>query len=168
VQFTDQIYITNKIVVADIDRDGKNEIVISEGDAYIYRHDDGCKVAWFKPVSDNYKGMWQENIIDTGLLDAHSIAVADLCGNGYPDLFIGEIGAIERGSTCEDYIIRKPRLLIYENDGKGFFPARYIIDEGTGTHEAALIDLTGDGKLDIVGKPLHGDEQWKIHVWYCE
>ena len=102
------------------------------------------------------------------MLDAHSIAVADLCGNGYTDLFIGEIGAVRRGSDSEDFIIRKPRLLIYENDGKGSFPVRYTVDEGTGTHEAVLIDLTGDGKLDIVGKPLHGEEQWKIHVWYRE
>ena len=167
-KFTDQNYITNKIAIADIDGCGKNEIIVSEGDAYIYGHDGGSKVAWFKPVGGDYKNFWSENIIDTGLLDAHSIAVADLCGNGYPDLFIGEIGAIKRGGGSEDYIIRKPRLFIYENDGKGAFPTRHTIDEGTGTHEAVLVDLNGDGKLDIAGKPLHGDEQWKIHVWYRE
>jgi len=166
VKFTDQNYITNKICVADIDRDGKNEILLSEGDSYIYGHDDGCKLAWFKPKDDNYKGFWTEHILDTGLLDAHSIAVADLCSNGYPDIFVGEIGAIKRGGSCEDYIIRKPRLLIYENDGKGNFTTRHIIDEGTGIHEAVLVDLDGDGKLDIIGKPLHGAEKWNIHVWY--
>jgi hypothetical protein len=164
--FTDQIYITNKIAVADIDCDGRNEIILSEGDAYIYGHDEGCKVAWFKPADNDYKGIWTENIIDTGLLDAHSIAVADLCGNGNPDLFIGEIGAVRRNGNSEDYILHKPRLFIYENDGKGNFTTRYIIDEGTGIHEACLVDLNGDGKLDIVGKPLHGPEKWKVHVWY--
>jgi len=168
VKFTDQNYITNKIVVADIDMDGKNEIILSEGDAYIYGHDEGCKVAWFKPVGDDYKGAWTEHIIETGLLDAHSIAVADLCGNGRPDLFIGEIGAVKRNGNSEDYHIRQPRLFIYENDGTGNFPTRYTIDEGTGIHEAVLVDLTGDGTLDIIGKPLHGPEQWKIHAWYRE
>lgn len=168
VRFTDETYITNKIVVADIDHDGKNEILLSEGDAYIYGHDQGCKLAWFKPVGEAYKECWTEHIIESGLLDAHSIAVADLCGNGKNDIFVGEIGAVKRNSDCEDYIIRQPRLMVYENDGHGNFPARYLIDEGTGIHEAVLVDLDGDGKLDIIGKPLHGPEKWKIHAWYRE
>jgi hypothetical protein len=165
VTFTDQNYITNKIAIADIDMDGRNEIILSEGDSYIYGHDEGCKLAWFKPAGDNYTGVWQEHIIDTGLLDAHSIAVADLCGNGHPDIFVGEIGAVKRGGGSENYIIRPPRLFIYENDGKGNFMTRHIIDEGTGVHEAVLADLSGDGRLDIIGKPLHGPEKWNIHVW---
>jgi len=164
--FTEQIYITTKIVIADIDLDGKNEIILAEGDAYIYGHDEGSKLAYFKPDGDNYTSIWKEYILDTGLLDAHSIAVGDLCGNGYPDIFVGEIGAVSRNGESEDYIIRLPRLFIYENDGHGKFTTRHIIDEGTGIHEAAVIDLDGDGRLDIIGKPLHGPEQWKIHVWY--
>ena len=166
VRFTDQDYITNKILVADLDCDGRNEILLSEGDAYIYGHDEGCRLAWFKPDGENYKLAWKEHILDTGLLDAHSIAVADLCGNGRPDVFVGEIGAVRRGSGSEEYIIRKPRLMIYENDGEGNFPTRHIVDEGAGIHEAVLVDLDGDGRLDIIGKPLHGPEQWKIIVWY--
>ena len=165
-KFTDEIYITNKIVIADIDGDGKNEILLSEGDAYIYGHDQGCKLAYFKAVDDNYTGKWEEHIIETGLLDAHSIAVADLCGNGNLDLFIGEIGAVERNGACDDYIIRQPRLLVYENDGSGNFNTRHVIDEGTGIHEACLLDLNGNGSLDIIGKPLHGPEKWNIHVYY--
>lgn len=165
-RFTDQNYITNKIAVADVDGDGRNEIILCEGDAYIYGHDEGCKLAYFKPDGEDYRGLWAEHVIDTGLLDAHSIAVADLCGNGRADLFVAEIGAAPRDASSEDYIIRQPRLMIYENDGRGNYPTRYIIDEGTGTHEATLEDLNGDGKLDIIGKPLHGPEKWKIHVWY--
>ncbi len=43
--------------------------------------------------------------------------------------------------------------MIYENDGRGIF-TRHIIDEGTGTHEAILVDLRQTGHLDILGKPL--------------
>ena len=163
-QFTAENYITNKIAVADIDRDGKNEILLSEGDAWIYGKSEGGKLAWFKPQEECYDGIWTEHIVETGLLDAHSIAVADLCGNGYPDIFVGEIGAC-RGDS-EDYAVRLPRLMVYENDGAGTFTTRYIIDEGTGIHEAVLTDMTGDGTLDIVGKPLHGPEKWSLHVWF--
>jgi hypothetical protein len=165
-RFTDRNYITNKIIIADIDGDGKNEIVLSEGDSYIYGHDECGKLAWFKPVGDSCEATWDEHIVDTGLIDAHSLAAADLCGNGRPDLFVGEIGAVQRGGSGEDYIIRPPCLYVYENDGKGNFMTRHTVDRGTGIHEAAVIDLNGDGKPDIIGKPLHGDEKWKIHVWY--
>ena len=166
VKFTEKLYITTKILITDIDHDGRNEIILAEGDAYIYGHDEGCKLAWFKPNGDKYSEEWAEHIIDTGLLDVHSIAAADLCSNGYCDIFAGEIGAVQRGGSSEEYIIRPPRLMVYENDGRGNFTTRHIIDEGTGTHEAVLADLDNDGKLDIIGKPLHGPEQWNIHVWY--
>lgn len=162
--FTEENYITNKIVIADIDQDGKNEILLSEGDAWIYGKTEGGKLAWFKPREEDYEGLWTEHIIETGLLDAHSLAVADLCGNGNLDIFVGEIGAC-RGSS-DDYVVRPPRLMVYENDGNGHFSTRYIIDEGTGIHEAVLTDLTGDGTLDIAGKPLHGPEKWNLHVWF--
>ena len=166
VRFTEKIYITTKILIADTDNDGRNEIILAEGDAYIYGHSEGGKLAWFKPKGKKYGEEWEEHIIDTGLLDVHSIAAADLCSNGCLDIFAGEIGAAARGSGSEEYIIRPPRLMVYENDGKGNFTTRYIIDEGTGIHEAVLADLDNDGRLDIIGKPLHGSEQWNIHVWY--
>ena len=153
-------------MVADIDRDGKNEIILAEGDAYIYGHDEGSKLAWFKPSGDDYKGIWKERIIDFGLLDAHSLAVADLCGNGFPDIFAGEIGVVRQDNGNDrNYIVRPPKLMVYENDGKGNFIARHTVDEGTGTHEAFLIDVSGDGKLGIIGKPCHGAEMWKVHLW---
>lgn len=163
-RFTDKHYITTKIIIADIDCDGHQEIILSEGDSWIYGEKEGGKVAWFKPQGNDIFSKWSEHIIETGVLDGHSIAVADLCGNGKPDLFLGEIGGVNGDS--EEYVVRPPRLMIYENDGNGQFLNRYIIDEGTGIHEAVLCDLNGNGKLDIIGKPLHGPEKYKIVAWY--
>lgn len=165
-KFTEEIYITNKILVTDIDNDGKNEIVLAEGDSYIYGHKQGGKLAWFKPKNETATGIFEEHIIETGLIDAHSITAADICGNGNMDLFIGEIGAYDYEN--EKFLPRKPRLMIYENDGKGNFTTRHIIDEGTGIHEATMVDLTGDGKLDIIGKPLQGKEKWNLHAYFAD
>jgi hypothetical protein len=162
-RFTDKYYITAKIAIGDIDGDGKNEIVLSEGDAYIYGYKEGGKLAWFKP-NGGITGLWREHIVETGLLDGHTLHLADLCGNGRLDILVGEIGVIS--GSCEDYTARSPRIMVYENDGAGRFPTRYTIDCGTGTHEAVLADLTNSGRLDLIGKPLHGDEQWNIHAWY--
>ncbi len=55
--------------------------------------------------------------------------------------------------------------MIYENDGTGRF-TRHSVDQGIGTHHARLADFQGKGVLDIVSRPLHGPDKWKIFVWY--
>ena len=158
-------YLTTKVAIGDVDGDGKNEIVLSEGDPYIYGRHEGGRLAWFKPGQDGIHAVWVEHLVDEHLLDAHSLVLADLCGNGRRDMFVAEIGAADEETDM--YVVRAPRLMIYENDGHGSFK-RHIIDEGTGTHEAVLVDLRKTGRLDILGKPLHGPEKWNIHAWYNE
>jgi len=162
-KFTDQNYITTKIAIADIDGDGANEILLAEGDPCIYGHDEGGKLAWFKARAGKIDGIWDEHIIASGLMDAHSLAAADLCGNGRADILVGEIGV--PGEKTGDWMNKPPRLMVFENDGRGNFGVCHIIDEGTGIHDAVLADLFGDGKLCVAGKPLHGFEKWKAHVW---
>jgi len=154
-------YLTCKCAVGDVDGDGRNEIVLSEGDPVIYGKTQGGKLAWFKPKGDITE-MWEEHVLEDNLLDAHSLQLGDICGNGKVDIFVGEIGVADKQ---REYKIRLPRLLVFENDGKGNF-TRYVIDEGTGTHEAMLADTRKRGVLDIVGKPLHDAEIWNVHVWY--
>ncbi|WP_094545528.1 FG-GAP repeat domain-containing protein [Petroclostridium xylanilyticum] len=154
-------YISTKVFIADVDGDGKNEIILSEGDACIYNKPQGGKLAWFKP-SNEITGMWQEHLIDENLLDPHSLKAGDICGNSKVDIFVGEIGVADEN---RDYKGRKPCIFIYENDGKGNF-IKHIVDEGTGIHDGFLVDLNNNGKLDIVGKPLHGKERWKVVAWY--
>ena len=104
-----------------------------------------------------------DRVVEDFLLDAHSLQLGDLCGNGRLDILIGEVGVAD--PHTDEYAVRPPRLFVYENDGRGGFFARHVIDEGTGTHEAVLADVWNRGVLDIVGKPLHGAEKWHVHVW---
>lgn len=106
--------------------------------------------------------MWQEHVVDDFLLDAHSLQLADLTGDGAPDIFVAEVGIAD--PITDAYIRRPPRLMIFANDGRGQF-TRHVIDEGTGTHDAVLVDTRNRGVLDIAGKPLHGDEKWNVHLW---
>lgn len=156
-------YITTKISIADIDGDGVNEIVLSEGDPCIFGHPEGGKLGWFKPEGD-ITDYWKEHRVDTFLLDAHSLCTGDLCGNGKPDILVGECGR----RTMEDRMVfegRLPKVMVYENDGKGNF-TRHVIDEGTGAHDAILVDMKNRGVLDIYAKPIFGPEMWNIHIWY--
>jgi hypothetical protein len=151
-------YISTLVAVGDINGDDQKEILLSEGDACIYGKPQGGKLAWFAPNGD-LREPWEEHVIDDHLLDPHSLQLSDLCGTGCLDVLVGEIGVKER------YMEQPPRLMLYENDGRGQF-TRHVIDEGTGSHHARLVDLRGTGELDIASRPLHGPEKWKIIVWY--
>jgi hypothetical protein len=155
--------ITTKVAIGDLDGDGRNEIVLAEGDPCVCGKAQGGKLAWYKPRGE-ITAMWEEHVLEDGLLDAHSLQLGDLCGNGRLDILVGEVGVADR--QTDQYLIRPPRLMIYENDGHAHF-TRHIIDEGTGIHDAVLADMRGAGALDIVGKPLHGAEKWKVHVYYA-
>jgi hypothetical protein len=148
--------VTTVIELADVDGDGKLEIVLSEGDPVIYGQGRG-KLAWFKPGTDIHQ-LWMEHRIVDDLNDGHSLQIADLCGNGFKDLIVGEIG---NKATLET---EPPRLMLFENDGHGNF-TRHLIDEGHGTHHARLADLYGTGRLDIVSRALHGPQKWKVFIW---
>lgn len=154
-------YISTKCAIGDIDGDGKNEILLSEGDPCVYGKTQGGKISWFKPAENIY-GMWQEHVIEDFLFDAHSLQLGDICGNDNPDILVAEVG--KANVDRSGYVERSPRLFVFENDGKGNF-TRHVIDEGTGTHDAVLVDVWNRGTLDIIGKPLAGDEMWKVHVW---
>jgi hypothetical protein len=155
-------YLTTKIAIGDIDGDGTNEIILSEGDPCVYGKTQGGKLSWFKP-QENITGMWEEHVLEDRLLDAHSLQLGDICGNGRLDILVGEVGMADRDT--DRYIVRPPRLIVFENSGRSNF-TRHVIDEGTGIHEALLVDMLDRGVLDIAGKPLHGPEKWNVHVWY--
>jgi hypothetical protein len=151
-------YMTTKVAVGDLDGDGRNEIVLSEGDPCVYGHPEGGKLAWFSAPADPMR-TWQEHVLADGLMDAHTLQLADLCGSGRPDILVGEVGA---EATFGE---RPPKLAIWENAGGGRF-TRHVVDVGTGIHEGVLADMTGGGALDVVGKPLQGPERYNVHVWY--
>jgi hypothetical protein len=151
-------YITNKIALADVDGDGVVEIIVSEGDPVIYGKTQGGRLGWFKPGQD-INDLWLEHTLDDGLLDAHTLLTADFTGNGLPDILCGEIGIGQR--ETRGYRRRAPWILLYENQGDGVF-ARHIVDQGAGIHDGQLADLNGNGRLDIISKPLHGPHIWHI------
>lgn len=156
-------YVTTKCLIADIDGDGRNEIVLSEGDAVVYGFPRGCKCAWFKPKDGDMTGFWDEHIIRDDMVDAHTLKAGPITGPGKVDLLLGEIGKLDRETG--GYAGRQPRLWVLENDGVGNFTF-HLIDEGTGVHDSALLDLRGNGCLDIVGKPLHSTHKWHIFAWF--
>jgi len=84
-------------------------------------------------------GKWDRMVIDTSLVDGHTIAVADLNGDG-----LGEIVAGYRGKG-------RSVNLYYPDDSKGEHWSRQVLDDGGMAAAAcAVADLNGDGRPDIV------------------
>lgn len=107
-------YITTKVAIGDIDGDGRNEIVLSEGDPCVYGRMQGGKVGWFKPNGDVTE-LWKEHCLADGLLDAHTLQLGDICGNGHLDILVGEVGVAEEPPKVKPTMLQR----ILKRFGKG-------------------------------------------------
>jgi hypothetical protein len=124
----------SNILIHDLNGDGEMDFV-------------GCRVfgkgvLWFK--GPDFKRIEIDSSIET----PHSLAVADINGNGIPDVICSE--SRDDGNT-----------VIYFNDGKGNFSPQ-IIGEKQGSYDIRIVDMDTDGDLDVL---LAGAASRNI-VWY--
>jgi hypothetical protein len=100
------------------------------------------------------EGTWEHTTLIDTVQDGHSLDVVDFNGDGHMDIFVAEMRLGENPDA-------KTWLLL--GDGQGTFRRR-VVASGYGLHEAKLVDLDGDGDLDILGKPY----TWKaprLDLW---
>jgi hypothetical protein len=138
-----------RTAVADVAQDGDREVVLAEGDRP-YADGQPGRVGWFDPPH------WTEHVLGEDFFCPHSLDTADFLGNGREDIYVAEMGLGEN----ED-----PRHVLYANRGGGRFERRELFS-GVPTHEAKAVDLTGDGRPDIVGKSYSPSHH--VDVWYNE
>jgi len=137
-------FVMTRVAVADLDRDGDLEIVLSEGGSHPGR------LAVCKAPN------WEPKVLIDDLFHPHSLEIADFNGNGTPDIFVGEMGLGKNPN---------PRMFILANRGDGEFET-VVIQEGIPIHEGKVGDLTGNGRPDIIGKPYHPERH--IDAWFNE
>lgn len=136
-----------RVAVADIDDDGEPEVVLSEGDSPHLGTHPG-RIAWFDPPD------WDETVLGDDFFCPHTLEVADFTGDGLLDIYVAEMGL---GKHDE------PRHLLFANQGGAEFDEQTVYT-GIETHEAKAVDVTGDGRTDIVGKSYDHDHH--VDVWY--
>lgn len=129
------------MVVADMNRDGRSDIIFSNGDAHDTQTDP-------KP----YHGVqWLENLGDMQFVahdigrfyGAANVAVDDLDADG--DL---DIVATSWINYWDDP--KRQSLVWFENTGKEAFRPRPISGDYRGLVPLELVDITGNGQLDIL------------------
>ncbi len=138
-------YVFPSLAVRDLDRDGRDEIVVAGADAAAYAVDARGRVLWRRPLAGR----------------AYQLAAADLDGDGRGEVVVGS------GDRClycfsADGALRwkiKPPPRTYARPGyRGVLPF-------TGAQKVVLAaDLDGDGKREIVA----GAGNWRVYCFSCD
>lgn len=111
---------------ADLDRDGDMDILSATFDG------EGT-IAWYE---NNGSQNFTRNVITTDALDATSVLVEDMNGDGYLDVVAGSLSS--------------NMVAWYENDGRQHFTGHIITTSAMKVSSLHVADLDGDGDPDIV------------------
>jgi hypothetical protein len=150
-----------RTAVADMDGDGKSEIVIADADIT------DSKVAVLKNA-DGKGGRWEKLAMPQSFTcgSMHALAVADLNGDGKPDIISNEQEELLPAGR------ENPRWIVWENVGGLKFREHVLLDMKLGGHELQVGDVDRDGDIDICSKPW-GPRAWngnggRMHVDFLE
>lgn len=158
----------------DMNGDGRPEIVVggrrngraSQGDRPYSPDDIYAGIRWFEPPANpaarRDMAQWKMHFIDRDIKGSYGFQFGDIDGDGGEDIAV----------TNSDWDTREPDRMIvwYQNPGRNS-PAlrqpwgRYVVSRTSELYtkpQAALGDLDGDKRLDLVVQPTVED---KIH-WY--
>ncbi len=143
----DPAYTFTRSVAGQIVEGGRPEVVMVVGDGI------GPLMLY-----EWQEGFWKSKVLIEGVDNGHTLDLLDFNGDGHLDIFNAEMRFGDGNPDSE------VRILL--GDGKGNF-SKHVVARGFGVHEGRIIDLDGDGDLDVLGKPYN----WKaplINIWLNE
>lgn len=135
-----------KEAIGDIDGDGRNDLVI--GPAEAYRGGKNHYLAWYRNTGV-FGADWQRHIIEESTNNNHTVKLGDIDSDNDLDVVTGVPWSSKGVSQS---------IQIYYNDGAGGFGDPQTVIRGKGLYTGVLVDVDGDGALDIVGQDSYARE----------
>ena len=128
------------VAVADVNNDGKLDVITSSNCV----NSSDCSNGSVSVLLGNGDGTLQAPVTYSSAGEnAQSVTVADVNGDGKPDLLVGNV--------CSDGNCSNGSLSVLLGNGDGTFqPAVSYNSGGAGTLSLSTGDVNGDGKLDVV------------------
>ncbi len=120
--------------VGQLKAGGRPEIVFSAGDW-------AGPLRWYEWDGQQWV---THNLLPGNIDHGHSLAVADMNGDGFLDIFAAEMRLNGDNPDAKSWI--------FLGDGTGNF-TQTVVATGLDNHESSVGDLDGDGDLDILSKP---------------
>src|SRR5262249_28004684 len=132
------------------------QIVIAPGDGI-------GPLKWYECNDDpqNPKSWIGHDLVGRDVIHGHSLAVADIDGDGHLDIFAAEMAKWRENQPNPDN--PNAKAWIFYGDGAGHFRLTEFAT-GIGFHEARVADLDGDGRMDILDKPYNWEAP-RVDVW---
>jgi hypothetical protein len=145
-------YMPDRFAIADIDNDGRNDLIVSEES---YPITGGMSAYWYKtPLNPEMESDWvTKRIIIQNGESFNSMDVKDMNGDGNVDIIIADMGLTQNG-----------RVFIAENDGNGQFTI-HKIHEGVESHGLIAADIDNDGDKDIVSIAWNNPSCKTLRLW---
>jgi hypothetical protein len=136
------LHLGTRVVVGNLDGNVTPTAVVTESEI------PNARMVLLRYVGRNK--VWEPEVLieaSEGICGLHSLQLADLDGDGAPEIFTAEM---ENGRT--DGVESKPRWWCLSRDADGRWDKQMLLNRNLGSHTATAADFDGDGRLEIVGK----------------
>jgi hypothetical protein len=145
---------TPQILVYDVNADGLPNIITSSAHNY--------GIFWYEQVRHGREITWKQHTIDDTWSQAHSLTLADIDGDGAPELIAGKRFMAHNGTDPDEL---GPPCVYWYKVHRGPNPTwtKHVVSYGEGIGAGmniVAVDLRGSGRLDLVTTGKWGGPVW--------